>query len=237
MYKFDYSFFIHELWVGITYIPVTISLALVPMAIGVIFGTLLAIGRIQKVPLLQTFVKIYVLLFRSMPMVLLMLILYFAFMYGFDTLSAALHLKISSGNVPPLVLAFIILSFVSVAFLTESVRTALQSVQRGQIEAARSIGMKTASIYRRIIIPQALPVAVPILGNTFIGLMKGTALVYMIGVTDLITGVKIEANANYRYLEAYFAVAIIYWLLCIATEQGIRLLSNKVNLSTREVKS
>jgi len=62
-------------------------------------------------------------------------------------------------------------------------------------------------------------------------------LVYMIGVTDLITGVKIEANANYRYLEAYFAVAIIYWLLCIATEQGIRLLSNKVNLSTREVKS
>lgn len=228
MYKFDYAFFIHELWVGITYIPITLLLALVPMIFGILFGTLLAICRIQKIPVLNTAVKIYVLVFRSLPMVLLLLILYFGFMYSFDTIASTLNLNISSGNVPILLLAFIILSIVSIAFMTESVRTALQSVHIGQIEAAHSIGMKTSTIYRRVIIPQALPVAVPIFGNTFIGLTKGTSLVYMIGVTDLITGVKIEANANYRYLEAYVAVAVIYWALCIGIEQGVRLLSKCV---------
>lgn len=233
MYKFDYIFFLHELWVGVTYIPTTILMAVIPMIFGLLLGTLLAIGRIQKIPVLDVLIRIYVLLFRSMPMVLVLLILYFGFVYSFDTLAGFLHLKVNSGNVPPLLLAVIILSIVSLAFITESIRAALQSVSSGQIEAARSIGMKTGTIYNRIIIPQALPVAIPILGNTFIGLMKGTALVYMIGVTDLITGVKIEANANYRYLEAYIAVAVIYWLLCISIEQIIRFLSKQVNLVTR----
>jgi L-cystine transport system permease protein len=233
MYKFDYLFFLHELWVAITYIPLTLELAIVPMLFGLVVGTILAICRIQNIPVLNTLIKIYILIFRSMPMVLMILILYFSFMYGFDTLASFFHLKIRSGDIPAIVLAFIILSVVSVAFMAESIRGALQSVQKGQIEAAHSIGMRQRTIYRRIVIPQALPVAIPILGNTFIGLTKGTALVYMVGVTDLITGVKIEANASYRYLEAYIAIAIIYWLLCIVIEQGIRLLSHKVNILAR----
>ncbi len=230
MYKFDYPFLLHEIWVAVTYIPLTLELSFIPMVFGLVIGTLLAVCRIQKIPVLNTIIKLYILIFRSMPMVLMILILYFSFMYGFDTLAGFLHLKIRSGDVPPIVLAYIILSIVAVAFMTESIRAALQSVQKGQIEAAHSIGMRTAVIYRRIIIPQALPVAIPILGNTLIGLIKGTSLVYMIGVTDMITGVKIEANASYRYLEAYIAIAIIYWLLCIAIEQGIGLISRRVTI-------
>lgn len=229
MYKFDMIFFLHELWVGITYIPITLILAIVPMIIGLLLGTVLAVIRIQRIPVLDLVIKGYVLLFRSMPMVLLIMILYFGFVYGFDAFAGFFHLGISSGQISPLTLALIILSIVSVAFLTETIRTALQSVQKGQIEAARSIGMTTWTIYRRIIIPQAVPVAIPILGNAFIGLTQGTALVYMIGVTDLITGVKIEANATYRYIEAYIAIAIIYWGLCLVIEQGIRLLDFYVN--------
>lgn len=233
MYKFDYVFFLHELWVAVTYIPLTLQLAVIPLLFGLVVGTLLAICRIQNVPVVSTLIKIYVLIFRSMPMVLMILILYFAFMYGFDAVAELLKLKIRSGNVPSIVLAYIILCIVSVAFMAESIRTALQSVHKGQLEAAHSVGMNTSTIYQRVIIPQALPVAIPILGNTFIGMTKGTALVYLVGVTDLITGVKIEANASYRYLEAYIAIAIIYWLLCIAIEQGIRLLSHKVNQLAR----
>lgn len=229
MYKFDYFFFLHELWIGVTYIPITLILAFVPLIFGLLVGTLLAICRIQKVPVLDRVTKIYILIFRSMPMVLALLLLYFAFSFGFDWLAGLLHLKILSANIPPLIIAIMILCVVSVAFISESIRMALQSVHKGQIEAAYSIGMRTRTVYKRVIIPQALPVAVPILGNTFISLTKGTALVYMIGVTDLITGVKIEANANYRYLEAYIAVAIIYWALCIVLEQGIRILSKSVS--------
>jgi His/Glu/Gln/Arg/opine family amino acid ABC transporter permease subunit len=219
----------HELWVGVTYIPITLLLSIVPLIIGLIVGTLFAICRIQKVRIIDRIIQVYVVLLRSIPIVLLMLMLYFFFTYGIDEIAGFYHLPFRSSQVSPITLAFIILSFVSVAFLSESVRTALQSVQKGQIEAARSVGMTTTTIYRRIIIPQALPVAIPILGNTFIGLIQGTALLYLIGVTDLITGVKIQANGNYRYVEAYIAAAIVYWVLCIAVEQGIRLLSTRVN--------
>jgi ABC-type amino acid transport system permease subunit len=104
----------------------------------------------------------------------------------------------------------------------------------GQIEAAQSIGMTTPLIYRRVILPQALPVAVPILGNTFIGQIKGAALVSMIGVKDIVTQVKIEANANYRYLEAYIAAALVYWVICLGIEQGVRLLNRLVRSYTKE---
>jgi ABC-type amino acid transport system permease subunit len=143
--------------------------------------------------------------------------------------------SLRSGNIPSIVFAMAVLSFLAVAFMSESIRMALQSVPPGQVEAAQSIGMTTVTIYRRVIIPQALPVAIPILGNTFISQAKGTALVYLIGVTDLITGVKIEANATYRYLEAYIACALIYWVLCAGIEQGIRLINKKIRVRYKEV--
>ncbi|MDR1904702.1 MAG: amino acid ABC transporter permease [Treponema sp.] len=235
MYRFDYAFLLHEIWVAVSYVPLTLMLASVPVAFGLIFGSLLAIIRIHRVPVLHEIVRAYVVLVRGMPMVLVMLILYFSFVYGFDALAEALGWSLRSGKIPDLVFALVVLSFLAVAFMSESIHTALQSVPPGQIEAAQSIGMTAPAIYRRVIIPQALPVAIPILGNTLIGQAKGTALVYMIGVTDLITGVKIEANATYRYLEAYIACALIYWALCVGIEQGVRLLNAKVRTHYKEV--
>jgi ABC-type amino acid transport system permease subunit len=235
MYHLDYAFLLHEIWIALTYLPLTLLLAAVPVGFGLIFGALLAIFRIHRVPVLGPLARGYVVLVRGMPMVLVMLILYFSFVYGFDALAETLGWSLRSGKIPDLVFALVVLSFLAVAFISESIRTALQSVPPGQIEAAQSIGMTTPTVYRRVIIPQALPVAIPILGNTLIGQAKGTALVYMIGVTDLITGVKIEANATYRYLEAYIACALIYWALCLAIERGIRLLNSLVRTHYKEV--
>lgn len=229
MYQFDFSFFIHELWIAVQYIPITLLLSIVPMLVGLIFGFFLAVCRIQKVKVLNELTAVYVILIRGIPIILLILVTYFAFEYGFDAFSQFFHLGISSAQVPMLAVGLFVLCVISVAFMTESIRTALQSVQKGQIEAAYAIGMTTATTYKRIIIPQALPVAVPILGNTFIGLIKGTALVYMIGIVDMLDATKIEANANYRYLEAYLAAAVIFWILCVLVEKGTSLLSKRVN--------
>ncbi len=89
--------------------------------------------------------------------------------------------------------------------------------------------MTTGRTYLRIIAPQALPVAVPILGSAFIGLIKGTALIYLIGIVDLMNATKIEANANYRYLEAYLASAVMFWALCVIIEKITSLISKRVN--------
>jgi L-cystine transport system permease protein len=229
MYKFSFQFFGHEIMTAVSYIPITLLLALTPLVVGVLLGFILAVCRVQKIPVAARVIQIYITVFRSLPMVLTIVILYYFFQYGLNSISGALHLGITSAKVPPLAMALIVLCIISVAFITESIRTALQSVQKGQIEAALSIGMTTRTTYRRVIIPQALPVAVPILGNTFIGLVKGTALAYMLGVTDLVTGVKIEANASYRYIEAYIAIALIYWAICILIERLVKLLSKRVN--------
>jgi L-cystine transport system permease protein len=229
MYEFDFNFFLQELWVAVKYIPVTLLLSVVPMFVGLVFGSLLAVGRIQKIRILSPLTNVYVILIRGIPMVLLLLVVYFGFNYGFNAFSRTFHLGIESSKVPIIIIAIFVLCIISIAFLTESVRAALQSVPKGQVEAAYSVGMTTCDTYRRVIIPQALPVAVPILGNMFISFVKGSALVYMIGVVDLLDATKIEANINYRYLEAYIAAAIVYWAICVLIEKGTSLLSKRVN--------
>jgi His/Glu/Gln/Arg/opine family amino acid ABC transporter permease subunit len=234
MYTIDYAFLLHELITGFLYLPFTLGLAAAPVAIGLVLGGFLAVIRVQRVPIVQHIIKWYIVIIRGLPTVLLLLIVYFSFVYSFDSLAELLHLSLRSGKIPPVVFAIIVLSFISIAFMSESVRAALLSVGTGQIEAAQSIGMTTPMIYRRVIIPQALPVAIPILGNTFIGQIKGVALVSMIGVKDIVTQVRIEANANYRYLEAYIAVAVVYWVICLGIEQGIRLLNHLVRSHVKE---
>jgi len=234
MYKIDYAFLLHELITGFLYLPFTLGLAAAPVAIGLVLGGLLAVVRVQRIPVFQQIIKWYVVVIRGLPTVLLLLIVYLTVILSFDSLAEFLHLSIRSGKISPVIFAIIVLSFISIAFMSESVRTALLSVATGQVEAAKSIGMATPLIYRRVIIPQALPVAIPILGNTFINQLKGTALVSMIGVKDIVTQVKIEANANYRYLEAYIAVAVVYWVICLGIEQGIRLLNKLVRSYVKE---
>jgi ABC-type amino acid transport system permease subunit len=230
VYRIDYGFLLREVWVAFTMLPFTLMLAAVPTLFGLAVGALLAIVRIQRVPVLRSVVQGYVVLIRGMPTVLMLLIVYFAFVFGFDALMEKLGWSARSANIPPTLFAMGVLAFIATAFMTESIRTALLSVPKGQTEAAQSIGMTNFDIYRRVVIPQALPVAIPILGNAFIGQAKGTALVTMIGVTDLVTRVRIEANASYRYLEAYIAVALVYWALCVGIEQGVRLLNKSVRV-------
>jgi ABC-type amino acid transport system permease subunit len=235
MYRIDYGFLLYEIWVAICYIPFTLLLVSGPLLVGLVIGSFLAVARIQRIPVLHQVVRLYVVIIRGMPTVLMLLIIYFVFVYTFDSLAEFFGLTLRTGQIHPLVFAILVLSFLSIAFVSESIRMALLSVPSGQIEAALSIGMTTFTVYRRVRIPQALPVAIPILGNTFIGQTKGTALVAMIGVTDIVTKVKIEANATYRYLEAYIAVALIYWFLCLGIEQGIRLLNRLVRSYVKEV--
>ncbi len=231
MYQFDFSFFVSELQVAFTYIPVTLLLACVPMVVGLVIGGLLAAVRVQHVPIASQLIALFVLLVRSLPIILLLLVSYYGFTGGFDALTSMLDLSINSAQVPILIIAIVVLCIIAIAFLTETMRAAFQSVDTGQIEAARSEGMTVGSLYRRVIVPQALPMAIPILGNVLIGLIQGSALVYIIGVVDLLNATKIQANINYRYIEAYLAAALVYWFLCFLIEKASDLLSQRVNRS------
>jgi L-cystine transport system permease protein len=112
--------------------------------------------------------------------------------------------------------------------ISETVRSALNSVPDGQYEACFSVGLTRRQALRRIVMPQAMSFAVPVLCNNFIGLIKGSAIVYVIGILDILNGAMTSAQINYRFLEAYIAAAMIYWVLCIIVERASWLLEQRL---------
>ncbi|MTJ83746.1 MAG: ABC transporter permease subunit, partial [Telmatospirillum sp.] len=105
------------------------------------------------------------------------------------------------------------LSFWAVGAIAEAFRAALQALPRGQFEAACSVGLGRRQAVTRILLPQAVPAALPVLCNALISLVKGSSVVFLISVVDLLNGALIRATANYRYLEAYAAAAVVYWAI------------------------
>lgn len=108
--------------------------------------------------------------------------------------------------------------------------TSLESVPKGQIEAANALGMTYFQALRRVILPEAIVVALPSLGNSFIGLIKGTSLAFVCAVVEMTAAGKIIAGRTYRYFEVYVSLAIIYWIITIIVEQGIKLIEKKIRI-------
>lgn len=117
-------------------------------------------------------------------------------------------------DIPPILYAFIIFSLMATASLSEIIRSAILTVDSGQLEAALAIGLSHFQAYWRIIFPQALKSALPNLCNLVINLVKGTSLVFVMTVKDITAIAKIEAAYGYQYFESYFVIFIIYIIIC-----------------------
>ncbi len=107
--------------------------------------------------------------------------------------------------------ALIILSLASSAYMAESLRAAILSINKGQMEAANSVGMTYIQSMFYIILPQAIKVAIPTLFSSFINIVKDTSLVFAIGVKEMMAQAQLEGSSGYRYLEAYVCVLFVYW--------------------------
>jgi len=230
---FDINFMLVALKAAIKYTPNTLILAFVPLVVGIILGTLTALVRVFKVKIMGRLSQIYVVITKGIPVVLQILIVYFAVIQGFDGIAKNLHWSMRSKDINVIYIALIALSLFSIANISEAIRGALISIDKGQYEAAYSVGMTTGQTLRRVILPQVIPVAIPMLCSSFIGLIKGSSLVFMISVTDLMNGALITATANYKFLEAYIAAAIVYWVLCIIVEKFSFILEKRLNAHSK----
>lgn len=227
--SFDFNFLIETIKVGITYLPVTLYISLMPLFLGLIFGTLMAIARMSKCKPLIYITKYFVVIVRGVPPILMMLIFFLTMTKIFDIIATALHFPFNSSIISSKTVVICALTVIATANFAETVRTSFKSVGYGQMEAAYSIGMTRGTAIRRIIIPQALPVAIPIISNTFISLVKSSSLAYMLTVIDVLNGCKIQADVSYKFLEAYIAAAIIYYVICFTIEQVARILAKRVS--------
>ena len=185
------------------YVPLTLGMAILAMAIALVLAAVLAVVRVLKVPVLDRLVAIFISFFRGTPL----LVQLFLFYYGLPQVVAALR------SIDGVTAAVIGLTLHFAAYMAESIRGAILGVDRSQWEAGHSVGMTRVQLMRRIILPQAARIAAPTLLNYFIDMIKSTSLAFTLGVTEMMGAAQKEAAGSFRYLEAFLVVACIYWAI------------------------
>jgi cystine transport system permease protein len=178
----------------------TLLITIVSMFFGLLIGLLVAMARLNGNALISGLARIYVSIFRGTPLLVQIFIVY----YGLPDYGISLE---------PLPAAFIALSINIGAYLSETIRGAILSVPKGQLEAALSLEMTYWQAMRRIILPQAARIAIPPMGNTFIGMLKETSLVSVITVTELLRSAQLLVSQYYVVMPFYVAIAIMYWAM------------------------
>jgi polar amino acid transport system permease protein len=206
---------------------ITVEIAVFGLLIGVVIGTLIGIVRVMpKYKLLPRILdKIcvcYLELFRGTPMVVQLLI-------GYWVLLPALNISVNSG-VP---VAIIVFGLNSGAYVSEIMRGGINSVDGGQLEAGRAVGLPYSVAMLKIVVPQAVKNILPTLGNEFIVLIKETSVVSFVAVTDLYKSFKQLGDPTYDYVVPYLMLALTYLVMVLLISWGVRTLEKKLKKSER----
>lgn len=216
---FDFKYLIKIFPVIGKALPITLSIASLAMVFGVILGTLISLIQRNSIKPIKNILKVYVSFFRGTPLMVQLFIFFFGFPQLFPGFS-----KFNAYTA-----SVIVMSINASAYISEVIRSSLNSVNNGQLEAALSMGMTKIQAMEKIILPQAFRIAIPPLGNTFINLIQGTALVFMLGLKDIMGLSKMISASNYRFFETYMAVGLIYWLITTLASKGNSYLERKLN--------
>lgn len=214
-------------------IGITIFVTLVGFALACGIGLLLAVASLSRHKLLRQIARFYIEIIRGVP--ILVLLLYVAFVVAPAAVAAwnwALDLigldPIRTRDFSLLWRAVIALTIGYSAFIAEVFRAGLQSIERGQIEAAEALGLGPWHRFRFITFPQAFRRILPPLGNDFVAMIKDSSLVSVLGVTDVTQLGKVTAAGNFRYFETYNVVALIYLMMTVTLSLVLRRVERKL---------
>jgi len=196
---------------------ITLSVTAIALGFGLVFGTLLAIMRVYGNPALSRVITLYVGVIRSLPHILLLLIIYF--------------LIARIVNLSPFWAGSLSLAIISSAYQSEIVRGAILSVPNGQMIAARSIGMTRRQAIIHVVIPQAIRHMIPPWSNEAAIVIKDSSLVYILGVPEILRQAQYYSGRNpTKPFNAYLAVAVIYFVLTFLTNRGLDALEKRIRI-------
>ena len=208
--KFDWGYFLEQLPNIASRLNVTLSLTLISAAFSLVIGLMLALISYHKAPVLSQLLKVWISFMRGTPAVAQL----FFFYYGLANVSSFIL------NMSPTVGVAVIMSLNMSAFVSETIRGALMSVDNGQREAALAFGMTNWQLTYRVVIPQAVRVALPPLFNDLINLFKMSSLAFMVGVRDVMGAAKIAGSESFKFFEVYACVMVIYWVITVIMTWG-----------------
>ena len=200
----------------------TVELALYTVVLGSVLGLLVAIFRHTPILPLRWLMNAYVAFIRGTPLLVQVLMS----VYGLPQLGLKL---------PRMTLCVIALVINSGAYMAELIRAGLQSVEKGQEEAADSLGMNGYQKMRYVILPQAIKVTLPAMGNEFIAIIKESSVLYAVGVYELTYQANKLSSVNYRYLETMIVAALIYFVLTYTMTKLLALLERRMRRSENSV--
>lgn len=206
---------------------VTIYVTLVSYTMACVLGLALAMAALSRSLILRQLARFYVEVVRGIPIIVLLLYVAFvlapAMVAGWNWIAQTVGLDpIRTRDFSLLWRAVIALTIAYSSFLAEVFRAGLQSVDKGQIEAAEALGLNRWLRFRLIVFPQALRMILPPLGNDFVAMVKDSSLVSVLGVTDVTQLGKVTAAGNFRYFETYNVVALVYLTITISLSLALR---------------
>lgn len=194
-------------------IKITLLLSLLTIIFGTLLGLVLCILKISKYKFLRSIASIYIEIIRGTPLIVQLIVIH----YGFKI------------NMTEMTSATIALSINSAAYIAEIIRAGISSINKGQMEAARSLGMNHFQSMKLIIIPQAIKNILPALGNEFVVLIKESAIVSYIGLADIMYKANQIRSLTYLTLEPLLVAAIIYFVITFTISKLIQYFERKLN--------
>ncbi|MEQ8155215.1 MAG: amino acid ABC transporter permease [Clostridiaceae bacterium] len=212
---FNSAYIIQTIPKLLPYLSVTFTVTGLSVLFGTLLGFIIATAKIRKGRIARKIAEGYTTALRCTPSIVLLFLIY----YGVPEISRVFGVDLD--NIDKSVFIVITFSLQFAASMSEVIRTAYESVDKGQFEAAVSVGLSNIQAYSRIVFPQAFAVAIPNIGNAFLSLIKEGSLAYTIGLLDVMGKAMliVTSNFNAHGLETYMALSIIYWVLSILIEQ------------------
>ncbi len=220
-------------------ISITIFVTLIGFSLASAIGLILAVGSLSQFLFFRQISRFYIEIVRGIPIIVLLLYVAFvlapAMVSGWNWLITSIGFDpIRNRDFSLMWRAIIALTIGYSAFIAEVFRAGIQSVETGQIEAAKSLGLNGWQRFRLIIFPQAIRTIMPPLGNDFIAMIKDSSLVSVLGVLDITQLGKVTAAGNFRYFETYNVVALIYLIMTVTLSLLLRRLERRMRQKSVE---
>ncbi|MFB0842193.1 amino acid ABC transporter permease [Paenibacillus oleatilyticus] len=229
----DIGFIVTAFFEILDALPLTLVITIVPLLFGFVIGVATALIRMYKVKVLHRIADAYVSFLRGTPVILHVFLIYWGLPMLIDKLSTHYGWGIKTASIPILSFVLTAFSLTAGAYMSEIIRSGLLAVNRGQIEAAYSVGMSTPQALRRIVLPQAIGVILPNLCNLFVGFLHTSTFAFTVSQMELLGKASVVASNNLKFLEAFIAAALIYWGITVVAERLTAYLEKKVTKYNR----
>lgn len=214
---FEFDVLIPDFLSIMSAVPVTLAMALTVFVFSTLLGSLFAFFEYKRVPVLRELVMTYKVIFKGVPMVVVIFLAYYGLPQALHFLAALVGVDFNGHMTPNWVILIVALVACVAAFQSEVVKGALNSFDHGQADAAYSLGYTGPQLFRRVMLPQIIVSAIPDLANSFMVIMKALSLGFAIEVIDIFAQSQLTAALNFYYLEAFVVAVVIYMVIAYLT--------------------